>query len=99
MCGRLYGKPERLGELCSTHGYKVTSYYVFVNKHLPSFYMRNQKPRTDHFISEMGLLSARCISTRIPEKYMPLLDAMGADRARWLRQVIVGALEKLPPAP
>jgi hypothetical protein len=49
--------------------------------------------------SELGPLSARCISTRIPEKYMPLLDAMGADRARWLRQVIVGALEKLPPAP
>jgi hypothetical protein len=49
--------------------------------------------------SEMGKLSDRAIFTRIPDKYMPLLDAMGADRARWLRQVIVGALKKLPPAP
>jgi hypothetical protein len=45
--------------------------------------------------SEMGKLSDRCISTRIPKRYMPLLDAMGTDRSRWLRGVIVKALEKL----
>lgn len=43
----------------------------------------------------MGKLSSRCISTRIPEKYMPLLDEMGGERSRWLRGVIVDALEEL----
>jgi hypothetical protein len=65
-------------------------------------YMPNPKPKTNHLpkkCSELGKLSDRCVSTRIPEKYMSLLDAMGIDRARWLRQVIVGALEKLPPTP
>jgi hypothetical protein len=57
--------------------------------------MRNKNPKTDHFLSEMGKLSSRCISTRIPERYMPLLDAMGSDRSRWLRGVIVETLERL----
>lgn len=62
--------------------------------------MSNANPRTDQLSklrpsSEMGKLSSRCISTRIPEKYMPLLDEMGGERSRWLRGVIVDALEEL----
>lgn len=59
--------------------------------------MPNYHPKTAHIAppSEMGTLSRRAVSTKLPERYMPLLDAMGTGRSRWLRGVIVAALKKL----
>lgn len=57
--------------------------------------MRNRNPKTDHFISELGKLSDRTLSVRIPQVSMDAWDGMDRNtRNAWLRAVIVEALQR-----